>query len=161
MTFRSSPISTNRLFQHKPPDPEAAEARTAMNSERRNARRLDPLDILVGKRIRTQRLVRKMSQSDLGRQLGITFQQIQKYESGVNRVGAGRLQQIAKIFELPVNVFFGEDTATQDASEATNEVVLNFLNTARAVKLVKDFARVKDPALQQAIVTLVEKIANA
>lgn len=132
-----------------------------MNSERRNPRRLDPLDVLVGKRIRTQRLVRKMSQSDLGRQLGITFQQIQKYESGVNRVGAGRLQQIAKIFELPVNVFFGEDAATQDASEATNEAVLNFLNTARAVKLVKDFARVKDPALQQAIVTLVEKIANA
>lgn len=132
-----------------------------MNSERRNPRRLDPLDVLVGKRIRTQRLVRKMSQSDLGRQLGITFQQIQKYESGVNRVGAGRLQQIAKIFELPVNVFFGEDTATQDASEATNEAVLNFLNTARAVKLVKDFARVKDPALQQAIVTLVEKIANS
>lgn len=134
-----------------------------MNSDRRNntSRRLDPLDVLVGKRIRTQRLVRKMSQSELGKQLGITFQQIQKYESGVNRVGAGRLQSIAKIFELPVNVFFGEDTATQDASEATNEAVLNFLNTARAVKLVKDFARVKDPALQQAIVTLVEKIANS
>jgi transcriptional regulator with XRE-family HTH domain len=132
-----------------------------MNSERRNtSRRLDPLDVLVGKRIRTQRLVRKMSQSDLGKQLGITFQQIQKYESGVNRVGAGRLQLIAKIFELPVNVFFGEDGATQDASEATNEAVLNFLNTARAVKLVKDFARVKDPALQQAIVSLVEKIAD-
>lgn len=133
-----------------------------MNSDRRNnvSRRLDPLDVLVGKRIRTQRLVRKMSQSELGKQLGITFQQIQKYESGVNRVGAGRLQLIAKIFELPVNVFFGEDTATQDASNETNEAVLNFLNTARAVKLVKDFARVKDPALQQAIVTLVEKIAN-
>ena len=134
-----------------------------MNSDRRNnvSRRLEPLDVLVGKRIRTQRLLRKMSQSELGKQLGITFQQIQKYESGVNRVGAGRLQSIAKIFELPVNVFFGEDNATQDASEATNEAVLNFLNTARAVKLVKDFARVKDPALQQAIVTLVEKIANS
>jgi transcriptional regulator with XRE-family HTH domain len=132
-----------------------------MNADRRNAsRRLDPLDVLVGKRIRTQRLVRKMSQSDLGKKLGITFQQIQKYESGVNRVGAGRLQLIAKIFELPINVFFGEDTATQDATVATNEAVLNFLNTARAVKLVKDFARIKDPALQQAIVTLVEKIAN-
>jgi hypothetical protein len=71
------------------------------------------------------------------------------------------LQLIAKIFELPVNVFFGEDDATQDASDATNEAVLNFLNTARAVKLVKDFARVKDPALQQAIVALVEKIANS
>jgi transcriptional regulator with XRE-family HTH domain len=133
-----------------------------MNSDRRNnaSRRLDPLDVLVGKRIRTQRLVRKMSQSELGKQLGITFQQIQKYESGVNRVGAGRLQSIAKIFGMPVNVFFGEDNATQDASDATNEAMLNFLNTARAVKLVKDFARVKDPALQQAIVTLVEKIAN-
>lgn len=133
-----------------------------MNTAGRNnvSRKLDPLDVLVGKRIRTQRLVRKMSQSELGKQLGITFQQIQKYESGVNRVGAGRLQLIAKIFEMPVNVFFGEDEATQDASDATNEAVLNFLNTARAVKLVKDFARVKDPALQQAIVSLVEKIAN-
>jgi transcriptional regulator with XRE-family HTH domain len=134
-----------------------------MNSDRRNnlGRKLDPLDILVGKRIRTQRLVRKMSQSELGKQLGITFQQIQKYESGVNRVGAGRLQTIAKIFDLPVSVFFGEDNATQDASDTANETVLNFLNTARAVKLVKDFSRIKDPAIQQAVVALVEKIANA
>jgi transcriptional regulator with XRE-family HTH domain len=134
-----------------------------MNSDRRKnfSRKLDPLDILVGKRIRTQRLHRKMSQSELGKRLGITFQQIQKYESGVNRVGAGRLQTIAKVFDLPVNVFFGEDSATQDASDAANETVLNFLNTARAVKLVKDFARIKDPALQQAIVALVEKIADA
>ena len=134
-----------------------------MNSDRLNnlSRKLDPLDILVGKRIRTQRLVRKMSQSELGKHLGITFQQIQKYESGVNRVGAGRLQTIAKIFDLPVSVFFGEDTATLDASDAANETVLNFLNTARAVKLVKDFSRIKDPAIQQAVVALVEKIADA
>ena len=134
-----------------------------MNSDRLNdlSRKLDPLDILVGKRIRTQRLVRKMSQSELGKQLGITFQQIQKYESGVNRVGAGRLQTIAKIFDLPVSVFFGEDNATLDASDAANETVLNFLNTARAVKLVKDFSRIKDPAIQQAVVALVEKIADA
>lgn len=134
-----------------------------MNSDRlkKTSRRLDPLDVLVGKRIRTQRLARKMSQSELGKHLGITFQQIQKYESGVNRVGAGRLQSIAKMFELPVSVFFGEDSATQDASVETNETVLNFLNTARAMKLVKDFSRVKDPAMQQAIVALVEKIADA
>jgi transcriptional regulator with XRE-family HTH domain len=134
-----------------------------MNSDRLNnlGRKLDPLDILVGKRIRTQRLVRKMSQSELGKQLGITFQQIQKYESGVNRVGAGRLQTIAKIFDLPVSVFFGEDNATLDASDTANETVLNFLNTARAVKLVKDFSRIKDPAIQQAVVALVEKIADA
>lgn len=134
-----------------------------MNSDRLNnlGRKLDPLDILVGKRIRTQRLMRKMSQSELGKQLGITFQQIQKYESGVNRVGAGRLQTIAKIFDLPVSVFFGEDNATLDASDTANETVLNFLNTARAVKLVKDFSRIKDPAIQQAVVALVEKIADA
>lgn len=134
-----------------------------MNYDRHKnvTRRLDPLDVLVGKRIRTQRLVCKMSQSELGKKLGITFQQIQKYESGVNRVGAGRLQTIAKIFNLPVSVFFGEDTATQDASEGTNETILKFLNTARSVKLVKDFSRIKDPALQQAIVSLVEKIAKA
>ncbi len=134
-----------------------------MNAERRKdtTSRLDPLDMLVGKRIRTQRLACKMSQSDLGKRLGITFQQIQKYESGVNRVGAGRLQTIAKIFNMPVNVFFGEDEATQEASPEANETMLKFLNTARSVKLVKDFSRIKDPALQQAIAALVEKIANA
>lgn len=134
-----------------------------MMQESRNEtpRRLDPLDVLVGKRIRTQRLVCKMSQSELGKRLGITFQQIQKYESGVNRVGAGRLQTIAKIFNLPVSVFFGEDTATQESGEAANETIHKFLNTARAVKLVKDFSRIKDPALQQAIVSLVEKIVKA
>ncbi len=129
--------------------------------QKETTRRLDPLDVLVGKRIRTQRLVCKMSQTELGRQLGITFQQIQKYESGVNRVGAGRLQKIAKIFNLPVSVFFGEDTATQNASENTNDTILKFLNTARAVRLVKVFSRIKDPALQQAVVSLVEKIAKA
>lgn len=133
-----------------------------MNAERRkeSITQLDPLDVLVGRRIKTQRLVCKMSQSELGKQLGITFQQIQKYESGANRVGAGRLQTIAKILGMPVSVFFGEDEATLEASPEAKETIVKFLNTARAVKLVKEFARIQDPALQQSIVTLVEKIAN-
>jgi transcriptional regulator with XRE-family HTH domain len=133
-----------------------------MNAEQRKepTPRLDPLDVLVGRRIRTQRLVCNMSQSELGKRLGITFQQIQKYERGVNRVGAGRLQNIAKILGMPVSVFFGEDDATLEASPEAKEAILKFLNTARAVKLVKDFARIEDPALQQSIVSLVEKIAN-
>lgn len=101
-----------------------------------------------------------MTQTDLGEHSGITFQQIQKYEKGVNRVGAGRLQAIAEVFEVPVSFFFGEDSTSQNASEENTDTIFRFLNTARTVKLVKDFSWIKDPVLQHAVVSLVEKIAG-
>ena len=71
------------------------------------SRKTDSYDREVGLRVRTLRLSRRMSQNDIGQRLGITFQQIQKYENGANRIGAGRLQRIAEIFEVPVAALFG------------------------------------------------------
>jgi transcriptional regulator with XRE-family HTH domain len=118
------------------------------------------IDVLVGTRIRTQRLIREMSQTDLGDHLGVSFQQVQKYEKGKNRVGASRLQTIAKVLDVPVSFFFAEDNASRHANEENTDAVFNLLNTSRTIKLVKDFSRIKDPALQQSIVSLVEKVAN-
>src|SRR6202162_196521 len=87
----------------------------------------DARDMDVGRRIRAQRLVCRMSQTELANNLGVTFQQVQKYEKGVNRVGAGRLSRIAEVLGVPVAFFFGDHAGTGkggDASEA-----LGFLET--------------------------------
>src|SRR5580692_7542302 len=69
-------------------------------------RRPNSADLQVGEAIRVHRLIAGMSQSDLGYRLGVSFQQVQKYEKGQNRVGAGRLSQIARIFDIPIGVLF-------------------------------------------------------
>jgi transcriptional regulator with XRE-family HTH domain len=111
----------------------------------------------VGRRIRAQRLVRGLSQTDLGRSLGITFQQVQKYEKGANRVGAGRLTRIAEVLSVPVAFFFGDHAGGgkgDDASEA-----LGFLETSGAVRLVKAYAQIDDTDVRRALVDLAESIA--
>src|SRR4051795_8296778 len=83
-----------------------------------NKRRGDPRDAEIGKRIRARRLERGLSQTELGQRLGVTFQQIQKYEKGANRVGAGRLQRIAEVLDVPITFFYdGLGTAPNVASE--------------------------------------------
>ena len=72
----------------------------------------DSVDVEVGQRIRIQRLQSRLSQTSLAEQLGVTFQQVQKYEKGVNRVGAGRLTKIANVLGIPVSTFFGAHDAT-------------------------------------------------
>jgi transcriptional regulator with XRE-family HTH domain len=117
----------------------------------------DARDMEVGRRIRAQRLVRGLSQTDLGRSLGITFQQVQKYEKGANRVGAGRLTRIAEVLGVPVAFFFGDHASagkSDDASEA-----LGFLETAGAVRLVKAYAQIDDTDVRRALVDLAESIA--
>jgi transcriptional regulator with XRE-family HTH domain len=117
----------------------------------------DARDMEVGRRIRAQRLVRGLSQTDLGRSLGITFQQVQKYEKGANRVGAGRLTRIAEVLGVPVAFFFGDHAGTgksDDAGEA-----LGFLETAGAVRLVKAYAQIDDTDVRRALVDLAESIA--
>ena len=99
-----------------------------------------------------------MSQTDLGRSLGITFQQVQKYEKGANRVGAGRLTRIAEVLGVPVAFFFGDHASggkSDDASEA-----LGFLETAGAVRLVKAYAQIDDTDVRRALVDLAESIAS-
>jgi transcriptional regulator with XRE-family HTH domain len=115
----------------------------------------DRLDIEVGLRLRTFRLQKGLSQEKLGDQLGLTFQQVQKYEKGINRIGAGRLQRIADILEIPVADFF---TSHKQGGVAPAEL-FKLLDTAAALRLLRAYSRISEPKLQQAIMRLVESIA--
>ncbi|HEX2655289.1 MAG TPA: helix-turn-helix transcriptional regulator [Xanthobacteraceae bacterium] len=121
----------------------------------------DPRDAEIGKRIRALRLERGLSQTELGNMLGITFQQIQKYEKGANRVAAGRLQRISEVLEVPITFFYASTTVdTPEAGPDTVDVGLGFLETAGAVRLVRAFSRINDPAMRRALVELTERIAH-
>ncbi|MBZ6075996.1 helix-turn-helix domain-containing protein [Microvirga puerhi] len=117
-----------------------------------------PVDRAVGMRIRDRRIAIGMSQERLGELLGITFQQIQKYEKGANRVGASRLQQIAIALGVPVAAFFAttgvvtEDAASQDVHE--------FLFSREGVELAQAFRRIDSPAMRRAIVDLAKAAAQ-
>jgi len=120
----------------------------------------DATDHTVGEKIRAQRIVRGLSQTELGNKVGITFQQIQKYEKGSNRVSAGRLKRIADILEVPVSFFFdgasGNDATIKNINEG-----FSFLETAASVRLVRAFAEIENQHIRSSIVTLVEGIAGS
>ena len=116
----------------------------------------DPKDVEVGRRVRAFRLNKGMSQEKLGDELGITFQQVQKYEKGVNRIGAGRLQRIAEILGVPVSEFFATSASAPSAGN-----LYELVDTAAALRLLRAYARIPDPEVKQAVTTLVEKIAGA
>jgi transcriptional regulator with XRE-family HTH domain len=106
----------------------------------------------------------EMSQEKLGEALGLTFQQVQKYEKGTNRVGASRLQQISEVLQVPVAFFFegrpGE-TAGGGFDEASSPAyVTDFLATSEGLSLTRAFMRISDPKLRRSIVDLVERIAD-
>jgi transcriptional regulator with XRE-family HTH domain len=127
-----------------------------------NKRSGDPRDVEIGKRIRALRLERGLSQTELGNLLGVTFQQIQKYEKGANRVAAGRLQRVAESLEVPITFFYAGSTTAQpeNADSDSVDVGLGFLETAGAVRLVRAFSRIQDPEMRRALVELTEKIAG-
>jgi transcriptional regulator with XRE-family HTH domain len=106
-------------------------------------------------RVRTLRLSRRMSQNDVGERLGITFQQVQKYENGANRIGAGRLQRIAEIFEVPISALFGaqrrEGRAGVDPFEG--------LRTPGAVQLLEAYVRIGDRTIRRAFLRFAEQVA--
>jgi len=124
----------------------------------------NPIDIHVGGRIRLRRNMLGMSQEKLGEHLGITFQQIQKYEKGTNRVGASRLQAIASILEVPVSFFF-EDAPGGTGSEGFSEenqtsYVVDFLSSTEGLQLNRAFVRISDPKVRRKIIDLVRTLAN-
>jgi transcriptional regulator with XRE-family HTH domain len=128
----------------------------------------NPIDKHVGSRVRMRRMMLSMSQEKLGDALGLTFQQVQKYEKGTNRIGASRLQQISHILQVPVAFFFegapnlpmahaGGDGMKEAPSPA---YVSDFLATSEGLALTKAFMRIKDAKLRRRIVDLVEEIAG-
>jgi transcriptional regulator with XRE-family HTH domain len=119
-----------------------------------------PRDADVGRRIRARRLERGMSQTELGTKLGVTFQQIQKYEKGVNRVGAGRLYQIAEILSVPVSFFFGGSEGGRGDKADSVDAGFRFLETAGAVRIVRAYSRISDHGVRRALVALAERVAD-
>lgn len=123
-------------------------------------KRPNPIDIHVGGRVRLRRMMLGMSQERLGKECGITFQQIQKYEKGTNRIGASRLQQIGRFLTVPVEFFFedapGGDGNPTDGAGASPNVVLDFLKTNEGIKVARGFVRVKDATMRRAIIRLIE-----
>jgi transcriptional regulator with XRE-family HTH domain len=111
-------------------------------------------DIEMGKKIRLRRVEQRISQSDLGEKLGVSFQQVQKYEKGVNRVGAARLQQIANALDVPVTFFYDSDNKTREVES------LLFLDSAFSLRLLRAYSRIKSQAVQRQMVTLMEAIAD-
>jgi transcriptional regulator with XRE-family HTH domain len=121
----------------------------------------DPRDVEIGRRIRALRLERGLSQTELGNLLGITFQQIQKYEKGANRVAAGRLQRIAEALDVPITFFYSGSTDRKArADEDSVDVGLSFLETAGAVRLVRAYSKIEDRRMRRALVELTERIAD-
>jgi len=124
----------------------------------------NPIDKHVGSRVRMRRMMISMSQEKLGEKLGITFQQIQKYEKGTNRIGASRLQQIATVLGVPVGFFFEgapvpDNSAKGFSDSASPAYVSDFLATSDGLALTKAFMKVTDAKVRRRIVDLVEAMA--
>ena len=130
-----------------------------------NRKSADSVDRHVGARIRMRRLMLKFSQTQLGDALGISFQQVQKYENGSNRVSASRLQHISSILQVPVSFFFEEaplhrSEPAQVSDAPSPEFVTAFVSTTQGLKLIRAFTSIKNTALRRCIVQLVEQIAR-
>ena len=124
----------------------------------------NPVDKYVGSRVRMRRIMLGMSQEKLGEALGLTFQQIQKYEKGTNRVGASRLQQISEILQVPVSFLFdggpsGIANGAHSAESASPAYISDFLATSEGLALTRAFTRIANAKLRRSIVDLVEQIA--
>jgi transcriptional regulator with XRE-family HTH domain len=126
-----------------------------------SVKRPDPVDVEVGHRIRIERLSRGLSQTALANQLGVTFQQVQKYEKGVNRVGAGRLTKIAEVLGVPVGSFFSGKELLVDGQAKDGEASpLKLLTVSGAFRLLRAYAEIEDANLRRSIVDLVEQITS-
>ncbi len=126
---------------------------------------LHPTDKHVGQRVRMRRLMLGMSQTNVADALGLTFQQLQKYEKGANRISASRLQHLAHVFQVPVSFFFegaphvpGGHHAQTDAPSP--QYVSDYLATSDGLHLTKAFMQIRDSKLRRSIVNLVEQIAE-
>jgi transcriptional regulator with XRE-family HTH domain len=125
----------------------------------------NPIDKHVGSRVRMRRMMLSMSQEKLGDSLGLTFQQVQKYEKGTNRIGASRLQQISLILQVPISFFFEgappPPGRLPGMGEAPSPVyVTDFLASSDGLSLVRAFVRIENPKLRRRIVELVQEMGG-
>ena len=125
----------------------------------------NPIDKHVGSRVRMRRLMLGMSQGKLAGGLGLTFQQVQKYEKGANRIGASRLQHLANILQVPIPFFFEGLPPSQDSKSLVENTspsdVFEFLATTDGVRLARAFTQIPDAKLRRTIVDVAEQISGS
>ena len=136
-----------------------------LTSTRMAGKKPNPVDTHVGSRVRLRRMLLGMSQERLGESMGLTFQQVQKYEKGVNRIGASRLFQISKILDVPVQFFFEEAPHADGApargmAEADSETfILEFLNSREGLELNRAFVKIANSKVRKSVVDLVRALS--
>jgi len=126
----------------------------------------NPVDVHVGSRVRLRRMLVGLSQEKLGDSMGLTFQQIQKYEKGVNRIGASRLFKLSQVLDVPVQFFFdgmpasGESSVAGAADKDTEAFLFEFLNTRDGLELNRAFIKVNDPEVRRSVIDLVRSLGR-
>jgi transcriptional regulator with XRE-family HTH domain len=124
----------------------------------------NPIDGQVGNRVRLRRMLIGMSQERLGELLGLTFQQVQKYEKGVNRIGAGRLFEVSRILGVPIDYFYeGVSGSAAGGGFSENEAsppVMEFVSSGEGLQLSLAFMKIKDPKLRKRVLDLVKQMAE-
>ena len=137
--------------------------------DEKGSRRPNPIDVHVGSRVRFRRMLLGMSQEKLGERLGLTFQQVQKYEKGINRIGASRLFDLAQVLGVPVQFFYEEAPTSAEtlplvpdgfAEKPAENTIVEFLRSRDGLELNKAFVRISDAKARRAIVDLVRSLAN-
>lgn len=127
----------------------------------------NPVDIHVGSRVRLRRMLVGLSQEKLGQSMGLTFQQIQKYEKGVNRIGASRLYDLSQILKVPVGFFYegmnqSDGSANTGMAEENTEAFLyEFLNTRDGLELNRAFVKVSDANIRKSVIDLVRSLGRS
>lgn len=127
-----------------------------------NRKKPESIDKLIAMRIRAFRLESGMTQTDLAEKLGVSFQQVQKYEKGVNRIGAGRLCALARVFNVPIQALYPPNSDTSGTTERGDEVakrVSAFMISADGWRLCHAFLQIPDAALRRKIIALVDELA--
>ena len=138
------------------------------DSDDKGSRRPNPIDVHVGSRVRFRRMLLGMSQEKLGEKLGLTFQQVQKYEKGINRIGASRLFDLSQVLGVPVQFFYEEAPSGEPqpampdgfAEKPVENPIVEFLRSRDGLELNKAFVRISDAKARRAIVDLVRSLAN-
>lgn len=141
-----------------------------MDNDEKGSRRPNPIDVHVGSRVRLRRMLLGISQEKLGERLGLTFQQVQKYEKGVNRIGASRLFDLSTVLAVPISFFYEDAPAAEarvqpipgfaESASSTDSSILEFLATREGLELNKAFSRITDAKTRRAILELVRALAG-
>jgi transcriptional regulator with XRE-family HTH domain len=140
-----------------------------MATQGKDPRKPDSIDVEVGRRVRVERIARGLSQTELANKIGVTFQQVQKYESGANRISIGRLTRIGRLFGMDVTYLLGAGghkepaTATDAKERAKSSEAMRMLGRIGAVRLLRAFVAIpaKPPVLRESIIKMVEGLASA